>query len=159
MFVNGSGRNEQSLQRTFHRCFLPSFGSFGQAVSEEKIFLEINQSKTRMACADHVVKESGLNDQSLQRTFQGCFLPSFDSFGQSVSEEKIFMKTTNQKQEWPVATMFVNGSELNKQSLQRTFHTCFLPSFDSFGQAVSEEKIFLEINQSKTRMACADYVC
>jgi hypothetical protein len=38
MFVNGSGRNEQSLQRTIHRCFLPSFGSFGQAVSEEKIF-------------------------------------------------------------------------------------------------------------------------
>ena len=37
MFVNGSGRNNQSLQRTFHRCFLPSFGSFGQAVSEEKI--------------------------------------------------------------------------------------------------------------------------
>ena len=36
MFANGSGRNEQSLQRTFHRCFLPSFGSFGQAVSEEK---------------------------------------------------------------------------------------------------------------------------
>ena len=25
-------------KRTFHRCFLPSFGSFGQAVSEEKIF-------------------------------------------------------------------------------------------------------------------------
>ena len=36
-FVNGSGRNEQSLQRTCHRCFLPSFSSFGQAVSEEKI--------------------------------------------------------------------------------------------------------------------------
>ena len=39
MFVNGSGQNEQSLQRTFHtcRCFLPSFSSFGKAVSE-KIF-------------------------------------------------------------------------------------------------------------------------
>ena len=37
IFVNGSGRNEQSLLRTFHRCFLPSFGLFGQAVSEEKI--------------------------------------------------------------------------------------------------------------------------
>jgi hypothetical protein len=24
-------------KRTFHRCFLPSFGSFGHAVSEEKI--------------------------------------------------------------------------------------------------------------------------
>ena len=38
MFVNGSGQNEQSVQKTFHRCFLSSFGSFGQAVSEEKIF-------------------------------------------------------------------------------------------------------------------------
>jgi hypothetical protein len=25
-----------------------------------------------------------------ERTFQGCFLPSFDSFNQVVSEEKIF---------------------------------------------------------------------
>jgi hypothetical protein len=81
MFVNGSGQNEQPSQRTFHRCFLPSFGSFGQAVSEEKIFknlyrdscilntdiykqelsffnrediLEINQSETRIACGGHV---------------------------------------------------------------------------------------------------------
>jgi hypothetical protein len=38
MFVNGSGRNEQSLQRTFHRCFQPRFGSFSPVVSEEKIF-------------------------------------------------------------------------------------------------------------------------
>ena len=38
MFVNGSGRNEQSIWRTFHRCFLLSFGSFSKAVSEEKIF-------------------------------------------------------------------------------------------------------------------------
>ena len=37
-FVNGSGQNEKSLQRNFHRCFLPSFGSFGYAVSEGKIF-------------------------------------------------------------------------------------------------------------------------
>ena len=37
MFVNGSGPNKHSLWTTFHRCFLPSFGSFGQAVSEEKI--------------------------------------------------------------------------------------------------------------------------
>jgi hypothetical protein len=38
MIVNGSGRNEQSLQRTYHRCFLTSFGSFGHAVSEEIFF-------------------------------------------------------------------------------------------------------------------------
>jgi hypothetical protein len=28
-----------------------------------------------------------------------------------------------------------------------------------FGKAVSEEKIFLEINQSETRMACGGHVC
>ena len=39
--------------------------------------------------------------------------------------------------------MFANGSELNEQSWKvLTFQGCFLPSFDSFGQAVSEEKIF-----------------
>ena len=37
-FVNGSGRNEQYSQRTFHRCFLLSFGSFDQTVSEKKMF-------------------------------------------------------------------------------------------------------------------------
>ena len=34
MFVNGSERHKQSQQRTF----LPSFGTFGQPVSEEKNF-------------------------------------------------------------------------------------------------------------------------
>ena len=61
-----------------------------------------------------------------------------------LTEEKIFQKSTNQKQELPVVAIFVNRSGQNEQqSLQRTFHRCFLPSFGSFGQAVSEEKIFL----------------
>jgi hypothetical protein len=38
----------------FQGCFLPSFGSFGKAASEDKIFLEINQSETRIAYGDHV---------------------------------------------------------------------------------------------------------
>jgi hypothetical protein len=50
-------------------------------------------------------------------TFQGCFLPNFDSFGKVVSEKKIFKKSTNQKQELPLVAMFVNGSELYEQSL------------------------------------------
>ena len=52
-----------------------------------------------------------------------------------------FKKSANQEQESPVAAMFVHGSERNEHSLQRTFHKCFLPSFGSFRQAVSEEKI------------------
>ena len=53
-----------------------------------------------------------------------------------------FFKSANQKQELPVAAMFVNGSGRNEQSLLRTFHKCILPSFGSFGKAVSEKKIF-----------------
>jgi hypothetical protein len=56
------------------------------------------------------------------------------------SEEKIFLKSTNQKQELSVATMFVNGSGRNEQSQHRSFHRCFRPSFGSFGQTVSEVK-------------------
>ena len=48
--------------------------------------------------------------------------------------EDFFQKSTNQKQKWLVAAMFVNVSGRNWQSLQRTFHRCFLPSFSSFGQ-------------------------
>jgi hypothetical protein len=44
-----------------------------------------------------------------------------------------FKKSANQKQELPMAAMFVNGSGQNEQSLERTFHRCFLPSFTSFG--------------------------
>ena len=58
---------------------------------------------------------SGRSKQSLESHI--CFLPSFGSFGQVVSEENIFFKSANQKQELPMVAMFVNGSELNKQSL------------------------------------------
>jgi hypothetical protein len=56
--------------------------------------------------------------------------------------EEDLKKSTNQKQELPVAAMFVNGSRQNVQSLERTAHRCFLPSFGSFGQTISEEKNF-----------------
>ena len=65
--------------------------------------------------------------------------PSIDASYQ-VPEEKLFQKSTNRKQELPMAAMCVNESKGNEQFLQRTFHRCFLPSFSSFGQTVSEEK-------------------
>ena len=37
MFVNESEQNEQFLERTFHKCFLQNFTSFGWGVSDEKI--------------------------------------------------------------------------------------------------------------------------
>ena len=53
-----------------------------------------------------------------------------------------FKKSANQKQEFPVATTFVNGLGRNAQSVQMTFLKCFLPTFGSFGQSVSEQKSF-----------------
>ena len=138
MFVNGSELNEQSLQRTFQGCFIPSFDSFGKAVLEETIFQKSTKRKEELSVVAMFVNGSELNEHSLQRTFQGCFLSNFDSFGQAVTEEKILQRLTNQKQELPVVAMFVNGSGRNEQSSQRTCHRCFLPSFGSFGKAVSE---------------------
>jgi hypothetical protein len=93
MFVNGSGRNEQYLQRIFHRCFLPSFGTFRQAVSE-KIFK---------------------NQQYLYR--DNCILNTDIYIKTSVIFllTEIFWKSTNQKQELPVAAMLVNRSGQNEQ--------------------------------------------
>jgi hypothetical protein len=62
-----------------------------------------------------------------------------------------FQKPANQKQELPVAAMFINRSGQNEQSLERTFHRCFLPSFSSFGWEVSEEKIKMwKVNGRRT---------
>ena len=47
-FVNGSGQNEQYFQRTFHRYFLPRFGSFGQAF-QSRIFFR-NRQITNKNC-------------------------------------------------------------------------------------------------------------
>ena len=78
--ANRSGRNEQTSQRTFHRCFLPSFGSFGQAVSEEKMFKNRPIRNKNCLWQPCLLMDRGKNQQSLERSFHGCFLPSFTSF-------------------------------------------------------------------------------
>jgi hypothetical protein len=68
-----------------------------------------------------------------------------------------FKKSANQKQESPVAAMSVNESGQNEHSLQRIFHRCFLLSFGSFGQAVSEEKF--KKNQPIRNKNCLWWPC
>jgi hypothetical protein len=46
-----------------------------------------------------------------------CFLPSLAPFGQAVSEEKIFLTVANQKQELPLAAIFVGGTGRNEETL------------------------------------------
>ena len=142
MFVNGSGRNEQSLQRAFHSCYLSSFGSFGQAVSELKIFQESTISNTNCLCWPCLLTDP--NEQSLQRAFHRCYLPRFGSFGrQAVSEQKICWESTNQQHELPVLAMFVNGSKMSNiyrgPSIDATYHVSV-----HLAKPFSEQKIFLE---------------
>ena len=61
-----------------------------------------------------------------------CFLPSLDHLATRF-QRRLKKKLNQKQQELPLAAMLVNGSGRNEQSLQRTFHRCFLPSFKSFG--------------------------
>ena len=105
-------------------------------------FQKSTNRKQELPVAAMFVNGSKRNEQSLQRTFHRCFLPSFRPFVQAASEEKLFQKSTYKKQELPRTAMSVNGSKRNEQFPKRTFHRCFLPRFGPFGQAVSEQKIF-----------------
>ena len=65
MFVNGSGQNVQSLERTAHRCFLPSFGSFWPNGFRGEEFLKSAIQKRESHVAVMFVNGSGRNEQYL----------------------------------------------------------------------------------------------
>jgi hypothetical protein len=90
MFVNGSGQNVQTLERTEHRCFLPSFGSFGQMVSEEKNFKnQPIRNKSRLWWSCLLTDRDEMNNIYKWPSIDASYQVSVH-FGQAVSEEKIF---------------------------------------------------------------------
>ena len=92
------------------------------------------------------------------RTFHRCFLPSFGSFGQTVSEEKNLknqpIRSANRLW-WPCLLTDWDGMS----NLYRG------PSIDASYQISYylakrfQRRRFLEINQSETRIACGGHVC
>jgi hypothetical protein len=69
-----------------------------------------------------------------------------------------FFKSANQKQELPMAAMFVNGSEISNryiEDLPRMHPT----KFRFIWQSGFRGEDFLEINQSETRIVCGGHVC
>jgi hypothetical protein len=96
---------------------------------QRRRFKKINQSKTRIACGSHICKwietQCAIFTEMLPTKFRFIWPSGFRG--------EDFKKSAHQKQELPVAAMFVNGSERNEHFLLRTFHRCFVPSFSSFG--------------------------
>ena len=132
MFVNGSKRNQHFPQRTFHgsfltdwdkmsnlykrtfhRCFLPSFGSFGHAVSEEIFQKQTNQNHLWWPC----LLMDGNRMCNLYRDLPWILPTKFRSIWPSCVRVEDFQKLTNQKKELSVVAMFVNRLEQNEQSL------------------------------------------
>jgi hypothetical protein len=65
-------------------------------------------------------------------------------------------KSTNQKQELPVAAMFANRSERNEH-LDRGFSID--ASYLFLAHLAKRVQRFLDIDQSETRIACDCHVC
>jgi hypothetical protein len=108
---------------------------------QRRRFSKIGQSETRIAFGGHGCKWIETKCV-IFREDRPYMLPTKLQFiWPNGFRGEEFKKSANQKQESPVAVMFVYGSGRNEQSLQRTFHRCFLPRLGSFGQVVSEEKI------------------
>jgi hypothetical protein len=93
-----------------------------------------------------------------QRTFHRCFLTSFGSFGQTVSDEKSLKKSANQKQESPVAAMFVNGTGRMSNLYRGPSKDASYLVSDDLAKRFHRRR-FLEIDQSETRIPCGGHVC
>ena len=158
MFVNGLGQNDQSLQRTFHKSFLPSFGSFGQAVSEEKNLK--NQPFRNKNC---LLWPCLLMDwDEMSNLYRG---PSIDaSYQISVHLVKWFQRRR-----------FLRNQPIrNKNGL---WQPCLLKDRDEISNLYRgtsmddsyqfsvhldkrfQRKRFLKIGLSETRIACGGHVC
>ena len=130
MFVNGSERNKQSKQRTFHRCFLPRFGPFGQTVSEEKIFFnQPIRSKNRLWRPCLLVDRDGMSNPDRGPSIDASYQVSVH-LTKLLQKRRIFLNQPirNKSRLWRPC-LLTDRDEINNEA----FHRCFLPSFSSFG--------------------------
>jgi hypothetical protein len=161
MFVKESWRNEQSLE-DFPYMFSTKFQFIWESGFRGEDFLEINQSEKRMACGERlVILSRSVNKHGRYRPFLfliGWFLKNLLLWNRLAKWIKTSYQISVHLRKWFQRRRFFRNQLIkNKNSLwwlclltdrnemsnlYRTFQGCFLPSFDSFGRAVSEEKIF-----------------
>ena len=134
MFVNESGLNEQFLFRTFHRCFLSNFGSFGQPVSEKKIFLGNRPIKNKNC----LWWPCFLTDRDkMSKFYRGPYI--YASYLVSVHLAKRFQSRRFFRNQiirnknclwWPC--LLTDRNEMSNRYEDLPYR-CLLPSFSSFG--------------------------
>ena len=91
----------------------------------------------------HVFILSGWNKKTLLRTSYRCFTSNIYSSGQTVSGEDslVFQSIRNKNCPWQQCYFYLILTG-NEKTLYRTFHRCFIPNVNPFGQAVFREKEF-----------------
>ena len=144
-------------KRTFHRCFLPSFGSFGHAVSEEDFFRNQPIKNKNGLWRPCLLTDWDKMSNLYKRTFHRCFLPSFGSFGHAVSEEIYRNRPirNNNRLWWPCLLM-------DRDRMSNLYRG---PPIDASYQVSVhlakrfQRRRFKKIGQSETRIACGGHVC
>ena len=85
---------------------------------QRRRLLEINQPETRIAYGSHVCQQIGMTLAIFIENLPYMLSTKFQFIWESgFRGEDVFRNQSNQKQEWLVAVMFVNGSGKNEQSL------------------------------------------
>ena len=94
----------------------PSFGSFGLAVSEEKIFRNLpTRNKNCLWRPCLLMDQNQMSNLNRGPSIDAPYQVSVQ-LAKRFQRRNIFQKSTYQKQELPMVAMFVNGSERNCQS-------------------------------------------
>ena len=89
--------------------------------------------------------------------FIKCFLPCFISFGQAVTEEKIFRNWPFRNKNWLWWPCLLT----NRDDMSNFYRGPFIDTsyHVSFHLAKRLQRRFLEIDQSETRIACSGHAC
>jgi hypothetical protein len=121
------------LYRISHTSFLQSNNSLCLLVSEENIFLNFNQSETRIVNGDH-----GWSIRDEMMKSRGG--PSTDASYKMLLYLATWFQRRRFSRNWPTR----NNNCLWQPSFLQIGENdrCFLPSFGSFGKMVPEEEIF-----------------